>query len=106
MGSSTGADLRPMVVGKISGAFVVPGYQRGYRWGLEEVTRLLDDIAESDGNYYLQPVVVKQLHDAWELVDGQQRLTTLRLTLTHIRTYMPRTQVKYSLSYDTRKQSA
>lgn len=95
-----------MLVGEISGEFVVPSYQRGYRWGLEEVTRLLDDIAESDGNYYLQPVVVKQLRDAWELVDGQQRLTTLHLILTHIRTYMPRTQVKYSLSYDTRKQSA
>ena len=103
---SVQAELRPMLVGEIVGRFVVPGYQRGYRWGYEEVTRLLDDIAESDGNYYLQPVVVKLLEDAWELVDGQQRLTTLHLILTYIRTHMPRTQVRYSLSYDTRKQSA
>ena len=95
-----------MLVGEIAGEFVVPGYQRGYRWGLEEVTRLLEDISDSDSNYYLQPVVVKQLDGGWELVDGQQRLTTLHLILTHIRTYMPRTQMKYSLSYATRKQSA
>lgn len=105
-GSAAEAELRPMLVGEIAGNFLVPAYQRGYRWGLEEVTRLLDDISESDGNYYLQPVVVKQLDDAWELVDGQQRLTTLHLILTYIRTHMPRTQVRYSLSYDTRKGSA
>jgi len=94
-----------MLVGEVAGKFVVPDYQRGYRWGDDEVTRLLDDIAESEGKYYLQPVVVKRLDDAWELVDGQQRLTTLYLILSHIRTHMPRTQVKYTLSYDTRKQS-
>jgi hypothetical protein len=95
-----------MLVGDVEGSFVVPDYQRGYRWGFEEVTRLLDDIAESEGNYYLQPIVVKQLDGTWELVDGQQRLTTLFLIYAYIRTHMPRTQAKYSLSYDTRKQSA
>ena len=71
-------DLRPELVGNIVGAFFVAGYQRGYRWGRDEVTRLLDDIHESAGNrYFLQPVVVKRRDDRkWELVDGQQRLTT------------------------------
>jgi hypothetical protein len=100
------AALRPMVVGDIGGSFVVPDYQRGFRWGVEEVTRLLEDIRDSDGNYYLQPVVVKGLADSWELIDGQQRLTTLYLILSHIRTHLPTTELKYSLSYDTRPNSA
>jgi Protein of unknown function DUF262 len=105
-GAADEAVLKPMLVGDVAGAFVVRDYQRGYRWGKEEVTRLLDDIADSEGKYYLQPVVVKKLDDTWELVDGQQRLTTLYFILSYIRTHLPRTQVKYSLSYDTRKQSA
>lgn len=35
------AELRPELVGNISGKFFVPSYQRGYRWGRGEVTRLL-----------------------------------------------------------------
>ncbi|WP_246009897.1 DUF262 domain-containing protein [Actinokineospora cianjurensis] len=74
------ATLEPLLVGEISGTFHVPAYQRGYRWGAVEVRRLLDDIWESkDEPYYLQPVVVKLRGDEWELVDGQQRLTTLFL---------------------------
>jgi hypothetical protein len=105
-GEGSETALRPMVVGEIAGSFVVPGYQRGYRWGVEEVTRLLDDIAESDGKYFLQPVVIKPVAVEWELIDGQQRLTTLYLILSYIRMHMPMTQVKYSLSYETRKDSA
>ena len=48
-------------------------------------TRLLDDIRESRGKpYFLQPVVVKRHDDEWELVDGQQRLTTLFLIFQYI----------------------
>jgi len=41
--------LDTKLVGSIKGNFYVPSYQRGYRWGKEEVTRLLDDIY-SNGN--------------------------------------------------------
>jgi len=34
-------------VGDIIGTFYVPSYQRGYRWGVEEVTRLLDDVLQN-----------------------------------------------------------
>lgn len=98
--------LRSMLVGDIAGQFVVPSYQRGYRWGHEEVTRLLDDIAESDGTYYLQPVVVKATEGGWELVDGQQRLTTLYLIFRELSNYVSKFEAKYALEYDTRKQSA
>jgi hypothetical protein len=54
------------------------------------VTRLRDDVAESraQSSYYLQPIVVKRMADGrWELVDGQQRLTTLFLILQDIRSH-------------------
>lgn len=97
------------VVGSISGDFVVPGYQRGYRWGRPEVQRLLEDIQASEGKtYYLQPIVVKRLgEDRWELVDGQQRLTTRFLLLQFIKqTALPAAEARYRLEYDTRPRSA
>lgn len=95
-------------VGKITGKFLVPSYQRGYRWGRTEVQQLLDDINESQGTYYLQPIVVKRVtEDQWELVDGQQRLTTLMLILQFIKqTALPSAEVLYSIVYETRQRSA
>lgn len=103
------ARLEPMLVGDIEGAFYVPDYQRGYRWGAVEVERLLDDLDASGGEpYYLQPIVVKARPDgSWELVDGQQRLTTLHLLLR----YMQKESLQsmgpaFSLEYETRRASA
>ena len=75
----------------IEGAFFIPSYQRGYRWTADEVTKLLDDIWESTGKRYsLQPIVVKSLGGGkWELIDGQQRLTTLFLITAVIRDLTP-----------------
>jgi hypothetical protein len=98
--------LRP--VGELDGVFRVPAYQRGYRWGDEEVGRLLDDLWEARKRVYcLQPVVVRRDDDGrWELIDGQQRLTTLYLLFL----YMERARLKnvappYRLTYDTRASS-
>lgn len=104
----TRAILTPRKVGELEGSFFVPDYQRGYRWGKEEVTRLLDDIAEAGSSrYYLQPIVTKPMEDGrWELVDGQQRLTTLYLILRSIREFLPQAQLKFTLSYQTRPGSA
>ncbi|WP_203723598.1 DUF262 domain-containing protein [Actinoplanes teichomyceticus] len=102
------ATLHRRFVGDIDGHFFVPGYQRGYRWGEHEVGRLLDDIQNSDGKpYYLQPIVVKKLTNGkWELVDGQQRLTTLFLILEYIRrNALPAANPRYSLEYETRPES-
>lgn len=70
----------------ISGKFFIPSYQRGYRWTADEVTKLLDDIWKSAGQpYSLQPIVVKSIGtDTWELIDGQQRLTTLWLIFNYM----------------------
>lgn len=77
--------------------FVIPSYQRGYRWEEKQVVDLLEDINEfskqsQEDSYYLQPLVVKPTKlpckdggiDAWEILDGQQRLTTLRLILMYL----------------------
>jgi hypothetical protein len=70
--------------------FYVPNYQRGYRWEADQVTALLDDLAEFEAApdprrfYCLQPLVVVRRGDEWEVVDGQQRLTTIFLILKRL----------------------
>lgn len=101
--------LQPRSVGDITGRFYVPAYQRGYRWGEAEVRSLLDDIWEGRGRpYYLQPVVVKkQADDEFELVDGQQRLTTLFLIFQYMKNEgFKRSGATYSIRYETREGSA
>lgn len=99
------ARLESITVGEIEGRFCVPSYQRGYRWRAQQVRLLLDDVWASAGEKYsLQPIVVKQEGDAWEVVDGQQRLTTLYLLFR----YLERAghgSVRYTLTYATRPQS-
>lgn len=64
--------------------YAIPLYQREYAWTEYEVRRLLADIWESfrkdsARNYYLGTLVVVQKGDGFEVIDGQQRLTTLSL---------------------------
>lgn len=100
--------LETKLVADIKGSFYVPSYQRGYRWGKDEVIRLLDDIyMNGNKNYCLQPVVVRKSDKGFELIDGQQRLTTLFILLTYIKKeYKPRIEVKFELTYETRENSA
>lgn len=109
-------DLDTKLVGDIQGHFYVPDYQRGYRWGKTEVEALLNDVYEygrkppkaENESYCLQPVVVRNLGDKYELIDGQQRLTTLYL----IYVYMNKasggfmSEPRFSISYETREESA
>lgn len=85
--------LEAKLVGDIEGIFNVPSYQRGYRWGADEVNRLLNDIygiydeeTKVVRNYCLQPVVVKKNGEVYDLIDGQQRLTTLYLLYKYMST--------------------
>lgn len=62
--------------------FKIPFYQRGYRWSADDAELLAKDIETYDGHYFLQPIIVRKIGDKnYELVDGQQRLTTLNLIL-------------------------
>lgn len=104
------AEIKPTTkkVSEIEGVFVVPSYQRGYRWGTDEVLRLLDDIYHLHGNerkgYCLQPIVVKNHGDYYELIDGQQRLTTLYIIYYYMHTQVSSLikKPKFSLKYKTR----
>ena len=99
--------LDPKLVGNIEGEFFVPAYQRGYRWK-EEVSMLLNDINEIPEvqNYSLQPIVVKNLGgNKYELIDGQQRLTTIFLILKYIKNFLPKSQTKFTIDYETRTNS-
>ena len=110
--------------------FFIPSYQRGYRWTEQQVNDLLNDIKEfsiyksydSNEYYCLQPVVVKRkdsntlqeikekaksieevkalLKGQWEVIDGQQRLTTIYLILKAIANIN-----QYELDYETRDKS-
>ncbi|MBK6532957.1 MAG: DUF262 domain-containing protein [Deltaproteobacteria bacterium] len=106
--SNLSATLGLKPVGEISGRFLVPAYQRGYRWGAAEVRALLDDIwANGDKPYCLQPVVVKHRDgNEWELIDGQQRLTTLFLVFRYMqREGVPSIEAPYAIHYETRARS-
>lgn len=70
--------------------FFIPSYQRGYRWTEQQVKDLLEDInsydKSKDGKFYcLQPLVVCQNGDGqFNVIDGQQRLTTIYLILKEL----------------------
>lgn len=100
-------ELESKLVGGISGEFFIPAYQRGYRWN-EEVTTLLDDVsAIPEGqNYCLQPVVVKKTaENLYELIDGQQRLTSIYLILKYLKELGVPVEIKFSIEYKTREGS-
>ena len=97
--------------------FHVPSYQRGYRWTRSQVRNLLDDIwdfqAQAEDRdrsafYCLQPIVVlRRDSGAWELVDGQQRLTTIFLILSSLKQILELLGTRpFTLSFETRPTSA
>ena len=93
---------------EIEGKFFVPDYQRGYRWGEDVVKQLLDDIKKNgeieNQIYYLQPIVVKARKEGdYELIDGQQRLTTLYLILKYLSNYLLNIKIGYEIHYETRE---
>ncbi|UZD59964.1 DUF262 domain-containing HNH endonuclease family protein [Shewanella algae] len=70
--------------------YAIPRYQREYTWGKWQWDSLFEDLLENDLNYYLGSIIcINQTTDALalqqlELVDGQQRMTTLSLLLAAI----------------------
>jgi hypothetical protein len=87
--------------------FIVQDYQRGYKWGNSEMTQLLEDIDKHNsqkGPYCLQPIIVKPVADkTYEVIDGQQRLTSLYLLMHYFNT--SENAIKYKIEYKTREQS-
>lgn len=114
----------------IRGTFYIPAYQRGYRWERTQVKTLLNDLyqcMEANGqekDYCLQPVVVQKKEGQkkgelqYDLIDGQQRLTTIYILLRYAQQNFETDYAqqnfgtdyaqqnfkpKFSLEYETRK---
>lgn len=72
--------------------YIIPIYQRNYAWGDDEISSLLQDIKnacektkEKDKNYYIGSLVVYRRENSdFEVIDGQQRLTTLTLIMHYL----------------------
>jgi hypothetical protein len=86
-------DPRLLTIGDLFGeadaAYIVPIYQRNYAWQAEQIEQLLRDIRDAihdgESGYFLGNLVVTELQKApgsFEVIDGQQRLTTLYLVLS------------------------
>lgn len=126
--SSQGSITTKTIVDLCDGRlFYVPSYQRGYRWTSSQVEALLNDLWEFTqkqpaviGEFYcLQPVIVQQRinkdegssepqagesQKCYELVDGQQRLTTLYILLKYLLAKEQESAHKlYELQYESRK---
>ena len=100
--------------------FYIPDYQRGYRWTATEVRELLNDLKEYQEThtkdsppYYLQPLVVKKRKEKsskgeqkYEVIDGQQRLTTIGLILHYISQKDPVVKLMKILEEEFRKPSS
>ena len=105
--------------------FFIPDYQRGYRWGEIQIRQMLEDIysfiydKNAAGSFYcLQPVVVKKMtpdevaanklesafdNNTWyEVIDGQQRLTTIRIILALESQIDPYNKMRFNMYYQTR----
>lgn len=84
--------------------FLVPHYQRGYRWQRANVLDLLYDISDfihSDKkSYSLQPLVVyhSEKDNTYHVVDGQQRLTTISILLGYL------SEKQIDIKYESRKE--
>lgn len=103
--------------------FVIPSYQRGYRWEsstdsgdqkvrqvddlLNDLTDFVDKNATLKANYYLQPLMVKPRYDdngrlVWDVLDGQQRLTTMLLLLICLNEKQNQGYPLYTIEYANR----
>ena len=89
--------------------YVIPRYQRAYAWEDKEIVQLIDDINDSTGDYYIGSLVVAKVKgkvETYEVVDGQQRLTTLYLLLHYLASCGGlRGEVGKTLSFDCRPNS-
>ncbi len=102
--------------------YFIPSYQRGYRWGIRQVKQLVRDLTEyfngeNNGDFYcLQPIVVKEItaeqkkkhglehfDEPWyEVIDGQQRLTTILIILTLENLLDDEADHSFRIHYETR----
>ena len=66
--------------------YCIPLYQRDYAWEEKQIVQLIEDIddVKLGDNYYIGSLIVANHEGVYEVVDGQQRLTTLFLLLSYL----------------------
>lgn len=95
--------------------YVIPRYQRAYAWEYDEIVQLIEDIKDATSesnrnNYYIGTLIVCKIKDdpeTYEVIDGQQRLTTLYLLLSYLslKEFPDIKPPKKNLRFDCRKRS-
>lgn len=96
-----------------SGNYIVPIYQRNYAWGEKEINQLIDDIDDyhkenkDKKNYYIGTLVVYKKDNVYEVVDGQQRLTTLYILISVLKNKFEKNleNINFSLKFESREKS-
>jgi uncharacterized protein with ParB-like and HNH nuclease domain len=96
-------ESKDVSLGELFGQFfVVPNFQREYVWGTEEVRQLLEDInsefsasdRDPDSEYFIGTIVTCMTDDGvYQLIDGQQRMTTAYVVLCAVRDYLKKMKV-------------
>jgi uncharacterized protein with ParB-like and HNH nuclease domain len=82
-------NFKPIPVGALLNGkyhFIIPSFQRGYRWDEKQVLDLINDLKKfikfKQNSYFLQPLVVKEVSEnEYKVLDGQQRLTTMLILI-------------------------
>lgn len=68
--------------------FIIPRYQRKYIWQKENIKQLIEDINlynELNSRFFIGNIVIlKRKNNEYEIIDGQQRITTLQLIILSI----------------------
>ena len=82
--------------------YVIPLYQRAYAWEDRQLVQLIEDIQDVDeeASYYIGSLIVSKQSGRYEVVDGQQRLTSLFLLLNCLGV-----KVKPTLTFACRERS-
>lgn len=93
-------DLKFSVEKIFESKYLIPIYQRNYAWGKEEIVTLLDDVSSNDGEYFIGSLVTREKDGIFEVIDGQQRLTTLFLILRYLKH-----DIKGELKFEARQKS-
>lgn len=81
--------------------YIIPPYQRPYVWGEEQINRLLSDFYDAylrgDKYYYIGTILTSQKENIHELIDGQQRFTTLWLIAVSLKILGVDSEIKHFL---------
>lgn len=96
-----------------TGHYVVPIYQRNYAWTEAQITQLIQDVRDAaragERDYYLGTLVVfARGEGCWEVIDGQQRHTTLSILLSVLKNRCEQKLsdgIRVNLEYDCRPRS-